>query len=398
MLQKIKSNFSIPIFVIMAMLLSVYPYIITYFIGLPDVTLLIPLFLIITLLLCVFKYKKGKILPSIIVRCMVVQSFVWMLFGVAHDDSSYFTRIVFIITTFTSLWLLIKTNSHLKFVNVYGGWIALQAFLAAIAFVLVLIGILHPLHILFLNDDHSLYFYGITCTNSVLGNFIRPAGFFDEPGALASWGMFSMLLNKITSDNRKVELICALSLLFTWSAAFFVLLTLYIIFFYIRHFRKFFPVIIILGLGIYTIYNSMSNNEEFLHMTTERFADGHIRSKRDIAEEVAKGEFEKSIWIGVGGRQIEKTTETASDNPYEILAKDGVIGFVITYLPLIVIMMKYRKEEVWASSIILMASYMQRPFHINEMHYFMIYMYMLVVCCKYNKRMYCVDECDSHCV
>lgn len=142
----------------------------------------------------------------------------------------------------------------------------------------------------------------------------------------------------------------------------------------------------------------MSNNEEFLHMTTERFADGHIRSKRDIAKEVAKGEFEKSIWIGVGGRQIEKTTETASDNPYEILAKDGVIGFVITYLPLIVIMMKYRKEEVWASSIILMASYMQRPFHINEMHYFMIYMYMLVVCCKYNKRMYCVDECDSHCV
>lgn len=386
MSQKIKSFFSIPVMVVMAMLLSVYPYIITYFVGLPDVTILIPLFLIITLLLCVIKYKKGRMLPLIIVGCMVVQCFFWILFSIAHDDSSYFTRVVFIVTTFFSLWLLKETNSHLKFVNLYGGWITLQAFLAAIAFVLVLVGIIQPLKIVYLNDDHLLYFYGITCTNSVLGNFIRPAGFFDEPGALASWGIFSMLLNKLTSDNRKIEIICALSLLFTWSAAFFVLFALYIIFFYLRHFRKYFPIIIIVGLGIFVIFNSMSNNEEFLHMTTERFANGHIRSKRDIAKEVAKKEFEKSIWIGVGGHQIEKTTETASDNSYEILAKDGIIGYVITYLPILVILIKYRKEDVWASSLILMASYMQRPFHINEMHYFMIYMYMLVVYCKYNKK------------
>ena len=55
----------------------------------------------------------------------------------------------------------------------------------------------------------------------------RVNGFFDEPGAFAFWGMFALLFNKLMFDNKKLEIIIMVSLLFTFSAAYFVLLPIY---------------------------------------------------------------------------------------------------------------------------------------------------------------------------
>lgn len=45
-----------------------------------------------------------------------------------------------------------------------------------------------------------------------------------------------------------------------------------------------------------------------------------------------------------------------------------------------------KRKEVVFSAIILMGDYMQRPFHINDMHFFMLYLFCLLVTVKYEKR------------
>ena len=383
--MKNKIRIKAPTLFLMLMLMLLYPYIINMFISVPRDTIIVPLLLGISAIWAIIGRKSQSPFPNAVLVCVFLQAIAWFIFLIYHNDSSYFTRLVFLITCFSCLFMLVRTNSLGNFLNTYGEWMRIQAVLAAIAFVLVFIGLLKPL-IKLADGDRVLYFYGITCTNASYGNFIRSAGFFDEPGALASWGIFSMILNKLTFDNRKMEIICAICLLTTWSAAFFVLIALYMICFHVSEFKHICFIVIATMVVLFVLQNTISDNDVFRSLTVERFEGGHIKSKRDIAAEVAKTEWKKNIWMGAGGRNLEKLTETAADNPYEILAKDGVIGFIITYLPLIIVLFKYRKKEIAASVLILMASYMQRPFHINEMHYLMIYLFMIVVCYKYDTR------------
>ena len=246
MWYNIKSHCTIPIVIIMCMLVFVYPCVINYFIGLPGESTLIPIFLVLTAIMSIALNRNGKNLPSAVNTCMIIQAITWFIMCIYHADSSYLTRLVFLATCFFSILMLIRADSLNKFIRVYGMWFAIQAIGAAVAFALILNGVLKPLSILFLDDGRVLYNFGITCTNSLIGNFSRPAGFFDEPGALACWGMFFLLINKLTYANKRIEIICMIGLLFTWSAAYFVLLTMYFTFFHITNAMKSFLMIILL--------------------------------------------------------------------------------------------------------------------------------------------------------
>ena len=90
----------------------------------------------------------------------------------------------------------------------------------------------------------------------------------------------------------------------------------------------------------------------------------------------------------MGAQNLEvKYGNVAFDNPYEILAKDGIVGCFFTYLPIIFLVIKYlKKKEVMGAVIILSLNYLQRPFHMNEMHYLMLYLFCFVVILKYRRR------------
>lgn len=386
MWKTIKNHLTLPVIITMAMLLLQYPYILIYFFPfIPGEAIIVPFFIILTVFVILAKSNLSVRLPSIIVCCMITQAIGWAVFYMLHNDTSYLSRNIFMFLSFTNLLMLVKLNSLGRFLSVNHWWMCIQSIGGAVAFVFVFVGFLQPLLVILPDDHRIISFYGITCSNSVVENFIRAGGFFDEPGALACWGIFCLLLNKLTFDNRKIELFMLISLIFTFSAAYFVLVTMYLVLFYATKLRNsivYVSMAIILMGGVFYI---LRDNEHFKYMTTERFEDGQIRSKREIAEEAAKVVYNNHKIIGVGARNLERIGETTSDNPYEILAKDGIIGYIITYLPLVFLIVKYRtKSEVIFSSLILMASYMQRPFHINEMHYFMLYLFMLIIETKYN--------------
>lgn len=384
-----KINFSS--LIVLLMLLSSYPYVFHILFGLPNDSIMGVLFFII-ISLSLFFSKRRFVLPLISIRnIMMVQSFVWFMYYFLYNDTSYLVRVFFILLTMLALNLLVRKNSVFQFAKIYNYSLVIQGFLGVIAFFLIYLNFLHPLFVHYYSDTRYLFCYGITCSNAVLGSIARIGGFFDEPGALAFWGVFALLLNKLIFDNKKIEVILIISLLFTFSAAYFLVLPIYLLCFYHDNIKSLSIILLCLVAVCYIAFNNFSGDLDFAHLTTERFSGGEIRSTRYDQTAYTKEIFKESPIWGIGAANLEKYTE-ATDNPYEILAKDGIVGFIITYLPLIFITLKYvRNKKVLYSSLILFLDYMQRPFHINEMHTFVLYFYCSVIVimnCKSKKYSY----------
>ena len=386
--MKLLKRIGVPSLIILLMLLSMYPYIFQLFFGFPQENVMGIVFFVIIALYCLRIKRRQRGMPNELIIIMTIQCIGWFFYFVLFDDTSYLTRIFFIALAFLSLSMLLWKDSFFKFLDINNRFLAIQGVLGIIAFVLVFVGLLQPLISIAIKDGYgSINFYGLTCSNSVYGNFMRVGGFFDEPGAFAFWGVFALLLNKLTVDNRKLEIILIVSLLFTFSAAYFVVLPIYLVCFYSTKLKTMILTLLILVPLIFVISKTLSSNSDFLRLTVERFSGDRIYSTRYDQADEAEAIFRKAPVFGIGGRNFGEQGNTIADNPYEILAKDGVVGFVITYLPLLFVMLMYwRKKEVLFASGILFLDYQQRPFHINEMHYLMLYLFCLLVILKYGNN------------
>lgn len=379
--SKIFGFSSVPLacILVILMLFSTYPYVFHILFGLPDVNVMDVIFCVVFLIYILVTTKSSERLPSCIYQLMILQSIVWLLYFVGFSDTSYLVRIFFLFLTGVTLYLLCKKNCILKFIELYNITIVIQGILGVIAFILFFLNIIHPIFEYHYSEYRYLYCYGITCSNAVLGNIMRVGGFFDEPGALAYWGVFALLLNKLTTDNKIIEITLIVTLLFTFSAAYFIILPIYLACYYYKNIKSLLLISLILIPIIYVSIDSLGTNSDFAHLTFDRFSGGQIRSTRYDQSDYTKKLFDESPLFGNGATKMENYSES-TDNPYEILAKDGVVGFIITYLPLIFVTFKYRKDKrILFGSIILFLDYMQRPFHINEMHYLILYLYCLII-------------------
>ena len=370
------------------MQLCMYPYLFFWFWGLPGINEVSIVFFVLISISCIYKSRKRSFVPLAIAVMMIIQSIVWLFYFVGYNDTSYLVRIFLILLAYLSLLLLSKDNSVEKFAYIYNYTISIQGILGALAFFLIFVNLISPIASVSFNDYGDLYeFYGLTFVKIHIGNFTRINGFFDEPGAFAFWGMFALLFNKMFFDNRKLEIIIIVSLFFTFSSAYFILLPIYFIWFYGYRLKSLFLLLIVLAPLVFFSAKILSSNEGFLKYTIERFEGGEIRSTRFEQADFTKKVFETSPIFGIGAKKLDGTFGTmSSDNPYEILAKDGIFGLIITYLPIFYIALRFgRKKVVLGPIIILSLNYMQRPFHINEMHYFMLYLFCFLVLLKYEK-------------
>lgn len=363
-------------------LLLSYPYVFNRMISVPSEQILTIVALLGMILLNLMA-KGNNSLPNVIKVFFLIQSFFWFLFFCYHSDSSYLVRFFFLILTIVITSTLVKTDSLKKFVYINNVVITVQSVLAALGFVFVLTGILSSLGEYTNIDSRSFSWYGITCSNVRLGNIIRVSGFFDEPGALAYWGIYALIFNKLFFENKRVEICLTMSLFFTLSAAYIVQIFAYLLCFNAN--KKWFVIVLISGLVMALTLNYVEGNEYLRYLTVDRFEGNAIRSSRTELSEMAKGYFLSNPLMGIGARTMENSAYM-SDNPYEIPAKDGIIGTLITYLPLLYILFKYiTKKKVVFSILILGLGYLQRPFHINEMHYLMMYLFVTMVLLKYNR-------------
>ena len=384
---KQKSVFKFAIYTLICVcLLGVYPYIFNRFLPLPGITIIYLITIVTLLLIIVFCRGKLILLPYPVNIIFLIQLLAWIAYILIHSDILYAQRILTIVLTYLQLLCLSNCQGKVnRFFLQYDKFIVIMAVGGTVCFFLVLFLNFPVLYSYSNPDGRDAFFLGLTSTNSIHGNIIRYAGFFDEPGAMAYWGIWALIFNKLFFYNKNIEKILIVCLSFTFSLAYFIQLFIYVILFKLQKLSHFIIMLIlltILGIGI---YNIATQNPDLYTLTFYRLEvsdDGNLNGdNRSELAEAAQRLFYKSPIIGNGLSNTEQI-ENIYDNPYETLAIDGIIGTIIVYLPLLFLWFIGNKKIKFAL-IIIFVGYLQRPFHHNIIFYFLAYSFVLLAI--YNK-------------
>ncbi len=370
----IQSN--VVVAIILSNLLFTYPSVLSLFLPIPSVQIITPIYTglyLLSLVYCCRSIYYNKLL----LECFAIQLLTWGIFSVLNQDEVYITRIVFLLNGFFALVCLWNYRGAFhQFQSVYVKLIAILCCGGTIAFVLVLFNVISPLLTYENLDGREGLFYGLTCTNAQLLNVIRYSGIFDEPGAMAFWGMMALIINEFSLQNSKLEKVIILCLVFTFSMAYYIQLFFYVIFFKIHTLKQIVGIFILLSLIITGIFMTKDSEFDLYTPTIMRFEmddSGNLKGdNRSGAAEIAREKFFQSPIIG-NGPSITSYGEYMADNQYENLATDGIVGTIVMYLPLLVLLPLHNKK-ILGAIFILTLGYLQRPFHQNFMHAFMLYM------------------------
>lgn len=362
---------------LLGMLACTYPFVFQFFLPLPSISLLIPLTF---LLYFVFVNRKQVILRHPITKIAILQLFATIFSFLISSDSEYIKQFLYIIWAICFISLLEKYGIY-KFLFYYNRFILAVAVLGCVSFVFSILFGVRSFYSFPNGGDGFIELVYTTFTNSIHGDFIRYGGVFDEPGAMAFWGMFSLVTNKLYVKDDSLEKPLIFTLLFTLSLAYIIQLTFYYFFFYFwgRFSFKRLAVVGIIGSFLLFYLLSLDPDSYIYRVTLARVGIGSSvdfvsdNNRADLMD-ISRNLFKQSPLFGVGPSAISK--DGAFDNPYETLARDGIFGAIFIYLPLVVSVFysKYNRSILYAA-IILFIGYLQRPFHFQFLHYTMLYIF-----------------------
>jgi len=317
-----------------------------------------------------------RFVPKTILVIIVFQIMVWLLYSLIYIDGSYLTRVFLLLITLSILGIQLSYRNKFEFIRTYNFWLVLQTVAGAIGFVLVLLGLLYPISQFIQMDGRPGYFYGLFTTNAVFDGFIRNAGFYDEPGALAFWGIFALLLNKLYVDNKKIEYLLLFGLISTLSMAYFIQVFAYLFFFYKNQRQKvIFPAILFLLvlIGIASFSEGLDNAIFGRFTVDEQTGTLSGDNRLDLMERCWRI-FTTSPMIGVGATNLATVISNKEGfvgaNFFVNWASDGILGVVVTYVPLLfLLILGQRKRQYKYAFIILLLGYFQRPYTDTQLLY-----------------------------
>ncbi len=371
-------------------LLSSYPYVFYLFIPIPPFEILLILTAGILIILGIIFKPTLSNLPKNIIILLICQCIIWLIFCIIHHDTSYFVRIIYLFITYI---LYISLNNTTKgiagFYRTYNKWIMIMSIGGTIAFLTIIITGIPPLFEFTEQDGRPGYCFGLTTTNTWIGNIIRYSGLFDEPGQMAFWGMWALIFNLVFIKNMKLEKIIICCLIFTFSIAYYIQLFFYLIFFKIKKI-KYAIIICVTALSVgVSIYILKDNYPVIYKFTFERLetnsSGGFQGDNRSNLATIARKAFHQNPIIGVGARNAVETMEYMGDNPYTLLAYDGIVGTINTYLPLLFILIQnFRRPFLVKALIILAIGYLQRPASVYLISPFIIYGFTILCYLKYH--------------
>lgn len=331
--------------------------------------------------------KKYRLLGNYERKLMLYWIGCWMVFAVIHIDSIYISRCLIAIISLITVSIINESGLR-YFCKIFIYLMAAFSLLGALFFFVELFFHVNPLLEYENADGKTGYFFGITCTNAFNPMYytIRYSGFFDEPGAMGLWGGIALILNRILFDNKRIELILIISLIFTFSLGYFATLVLYAIFFLIdKRMKKWiFPLVLLFGLSLFfIIQDDHLYNITFGRMVFDS-ATGTIEgNNRFEAQEYAKKYFAESPLFGIGAQYASDLNEkgiSISDNIYSPLARDGIFGVIVIYLPFVICLLKsFRNKLALKCMVIFALSFFHRGVSFTTYHIVMYVVFLEVV-------------------
>lgn len=212
---------------------------------------------------------------------------------------------------------------------------------------------------------------------------IRSCGYFDEPGSFAHVTFLLLCYNKLHLKNKWLEFIFLFGGLFTLSAAHIIISVLYIILFYINK-QNILSSILIVSVAVIIIVafsKLQSNNNVILAIKDstlgriENIINGEDGS-RDY--ETSKNAFKYYFPFGTSINDLENNFPNATKETFWcFIARYGLFGTLILYLPIILIFLKYFKKGIHSPEIKLLVLFLvfsiQRPNFYSPLYLVIIY-------------------------
>lgn len=362
--------FNISLIVTFLMLLSRKPFIFSCFPFIPTwqiFYLISSVGMIIILLI-----RRNIILGNKFILTYCLINIIISIFYVIHFETAIYISEILMLFLFYLCWIF--TNNQIGvsvIIKIFIYTITGMAVLGAITFMLVLISNIPPIFNYVSIDGRIGYCFGLTCTNSLTGSIMRYSGFFDEPGTMALWGIYALLLNKLEINNKKIEISLIVCLIFTFSLYYFIALIFYLLFFYLNSIKKLILYISAILIILTIIYNLKDSEYSLIYTLTfkriEKNDSGEFKGdNRSELMYKAKNKFLAAPILGVGAKEFSED-EFMGSNPITPLARDGILRTLSLYLFLIMmfIFCLRNKRSMLKYVFILTIGYAQRPMEID---------------------------------
>lgn len=242
----------------------------------------------------------------------------------------------------TSFYIIVSyINAFIGFISFAKSYIYIMLSMAIggviIFFTHLFIGV-NPLFYVDYSETGTSYFLWLT-TSNVYYNFeniriLRYSGFFDEPGAFGLYALFAILLNKVYFNDKKIELWLIILTIFTLSLAFFIIITIFILLFYLnKRYIKYFVTSFVVAAIFLTYLSTITDNEskaKIFEFTVDRFKVDNGKFAGDNRSHLVNNDkkyFYNFPLLGAG----PTFNEERGSNLYAIFAKYGIIGATFFY-------------------------------------------------------------------
>lgn len=225
-------------------------------------------------------------------------------------------------------------------------------------------------------DGRPAWLFATTMTNAVTQFGIRPAGIFDEPGALALFSMATVCLREAVGARRRDSVILAGLSVATLSLASLVAVSMYVAVVVVgdRNFR-WRTILMIVGVGGLVAVAVLSSAElfigagEYLLGRVNALSENPLGDSRSsLFERALSVTSVGSIVFGLDPSCIQLEAECTNrfglfgENPLSPALQFGLGGAASYYVVMILLMRRRGEGIVWGVSLIMFALLIQRPY------------------------------------
>lgn len=320
-------------------------------------------------------HKERKIFDFNFFSIIVIQIAYYLFITFYHNDTSYLNLCIQLISLFILISYINGFIGFRLFVKSYIYVIMGMGFGGTIIFFLHAVIGVPPLFSVQYSASGTSYFLWLTTSNVYFDvaniRLLRYSGFFDEPGTFALFSIFAILLNKIYFNNTKVEAWLIAVTIFTLSLAFYFVMFIYFLFFYINKSNVKYLFIAVLAIGFSYVYmkNNLSNDtvNKLYEFTFKRF---ELNDKDELADnnradlsQHDKNIFYKYPILGSGSTQ----EEIYGSNLFSVFAQYGVVGslfyyaFLVYFLLQIIIAGEKRGYFYFKIFLLILLNFYHRP-------------------------------------
>lgn len=344
-----------------------------------------------------------------IASILLAQATLFAIVGLYHQDTSYIFSIVMSIGF--AMLLCFVVDSFVgwgRFAKSYIYLMCLMSFLVVIGFILAAAGVLDPIASFRNPDGRRAMNFAFTFTNVAwpAGSswFIRPAGYFDEPGTLGFFVSFALVVNRYLRGSPAAERMLLIGGLASTSFGFYVFALFYLA---ITN-PKILGILVILALVASAMLVRMTDSSvspllERARMVTidrvlpstdsTRILQGDNRSQV-LVESVRA--WATNPQFGIGRSYID---DPKSDwyqsflgaNPMAPFATGGVVGALATYLvPSVILLFTIMlwfgygitRDELLSSGLLVLSA-MHRPFFMTPLIILVLFAILALMVRKY---------------